>query len=74
MPASAVNQLQQGNASTPLGPQPDAAGGIDVRPMNLTGVASVHEVRVARVDDPDHPVDLGTWALQPQTLEMAGSL
>ncbi|MBP2230045.1 hypothetical protein J2847_003348 [Azospirillum agricola] len=49
-------------------PRTHAAGaGIDIRPMNRTGVDSTHRVRIARdtVDGPE--VDLDGWRFEPRT-------
>ncbi|ABW13783.1 hypothetical protein Franean1_4404 [Parafrankia sp. EAN1pec] len=50
-----------------------AAGGIAIRPMNLTGLASVHTLSLHR-DGSAGPVDVSDWSLEPLTQTVPASL
>lgn len=72
---SAVPASQLSYAGTPVHESPAraAAGGIAIRPMNRTGVASTHTLAIYRGDSTD-PIDISQWSLSPLQQAVPASL
>lgn len=72
---SAVPASQLSYAGSPVhrSPARAAAGGIDIRPMNLTGVASTHTLAIYQKDATE-PIDISQWSLNPLRQTLPASL
>jgi hypothetical protein len=68
-----ASQLSYGSADE-AHPADVAGDGIDIRPMNLTGVGAVHELTIRKGSPNAKPLDVSSWSLTPRTENMPDSL